>query len=234
MVSLEIGIATDILADMMLPIDTPKRERLSREASQQQTRDRLLDAAQELFVRHGFNGTSLRDIAAHAGYSQGAFYSNFRDKADVLLELLRREKEMETARASAMLADMRGSAEVILAGLETWAKTLDATPTWCVLSVELQLQAARDPSFRIHYQTLWETQLTGVAGIVDLLFEKIDRRPPALARELAAHYMALIHGVALQRISAPTSATLTTSAPTMLFLRALIALSDASPGGGER
>jgi len=234
MISLDIEIATDILACMMPSTDTPKRERLSREASQQQTRDRLLDAAQVLFVQHGFNGTSLRDIAAHAGYSQGAFYSNFRDKADVLLELLRLEKERETARASAMLAGLQGSAEVILAGLETWSKTLDETPTWCVLSVELQLQAARDPAFGVHYRTLWETQLAGVSGIVEILFKKLGRHPPAPARELAAHYMALIHGLALQRISATSPETFTTSAPTVLFLRGLIALSDAQSDSGDR
>jgi len=215
------------------PIESTKRERLSREASQSLTRDRLLDAAHVLFVREGYNGTSLRDIAAQAGYSQGAFYSNFQDKAEVLLALLQRQKALETARATAMLTDLEGSADAILAGLDAWSKTLDETPTWCVLSVELQLQAARDPAFAVHYHALWETQLAGVAGIVDLLFAKLGRTPPAPSRHLAAHYMALIHGVALQRISAPADAPSTTSAATMVFLHGLIALSDARRGRGD-
>jgi AcrR family transcriptional regulator len=228
MISLDIEIATDILAAMNSKTEPTKRIRLSREDSQRQTRDRLLDAAAVLFVRDGYSGTSLRDIAAHAGYSQGAFYSNFQDKAEVLLALMRRQKEAERARATAMLAALTGTAESILGGLEAWTKTLDDSPTWCVLSVELQLQAARDPAFGVHYHALWETQLDGVAGIVDLLFSKLERTPPAPARQLAAHYMALIHGVALQRISTPADASMTTSAATMLFLRGLIALCDAS------
>ena len=63
------------------------RKRLSREESQAQTRMRLIETARQLFVEHGYGGTSIRDIADGAGYSQGAFYSNFASKEDVLLEL---------------------------------------------------------------------------------------------------------------------------------------------------
>ena len=203
---------------------TVKPERLSREAAQHQTRERLLAAAQELFVRDGFNGTSLRDIAAHAGYSQGAFYSNFKDKGEVLLALMGRHKAEETARATRMMESLSGTADDILTALEAWVSTMDDTTTWCTLSVELQLQAARDPAFAVHYDALWRTQCDGVAEIVRILFDKLGRVPPAPLTDLAANFMALVHGIALQRISTPASAQ-TTSVPTMLFLRGLIAQS---------
>jgi len=228
MISLEIQIATDILTTMIERTITAKPARLSREAAQHQTRERLLEAAEQLFVRDGFNGTSLRDIAAHAGYSQGAFYSNFRDKGEVLLELMGRHKAEETARATSMIASLSGTADDILAALEAWASSLDETTTWCTLSVELQLQAARDPAFAVHYEALWHTQRNGVAEIVRILFEKLGRVPPASFADVAANFMALIHGIALQRISASATASpaQTTSAPIMLFLRGLLAQSE--------
>jgi AcrR family transcriptional regulator len=54
-----------------------KRQRLTREQSKDQTRLRLLDAAQAIFMKKGFVATSVEDIAEAAGYTRGAFYSNF-------------------------------------------------------------------------------------------------------------------------------------------------------------
>ena len=54
-----------------------KRKRLTREESKEQTRLRLLDAAQTIFMKKGYVATSVEDIAEAAGYTRGAFYSNF-------------------------------------------------------------------------------------------------------------------------------------------------------------
>ncbi|MBU5895019.1 helix-turn-helix transcriptional regulator, partial [Vibrio cholerae O1] len=67
-----------------------EKKRLTREESQQQTREQLLETARQLFVAGGYGGTSIRDIASQAGYSQGAFYSNFASKEALLLQLLQR------------------------------------------------------------------------------------------------------------------------------------------------
>ena len=82
---------------------TTARKRLSREESQAQTRERLIDTAQQLFVANGYGGASIRDIANKAGYSQGAFYSNFASKEDVLLELLRRHMTAEATHLSRVM-----------------------------------------------------------------------------------------------------------------------------------
>jgi AcrR family transcriptional regulator len=52
-------------------------ERLSRAEQQQRTRAALLDAAGEVFAERGFQGASVEAIAERAGFSRGAFYSNF-------------------------------------------------------------------------------------------------------------------------------------------------------------
>jgi AcrR family transcriptional regulator len=57
--------------------------RLSRGEKQQQTRAAILRAAETLFAKKGVEGTSLEEIARHAGLTQGAIYSNFASKADL-------------------------------------------------------------------------------------------------------------------------------------------------------
>jgi AcrR family transcriptional regulator len=62
-----------------------------REAKKENKRERLLNAAIELFSKKGFDQTSIGDITAHAGVAKGTFYSFFEKKGDVLLYLVDRE-----------------------------------------------------------------------------------------------------------------------------------------------
>ncbi|TDD94990.1 TetR/AcrR family transcriptional regulator [Actinomadura rubrisoli] len=56
----------------------------------EQTRTALLGAAERLWAERGIHGASLDDIAAAAGLTKGAVYSNFAGKTDLLLALLER------------------------------------------------------------------------------------------------------------------------------------------------
>lgn len=53
-----------------------------------ETRDALLKAAMELFAEKGYRGTSVRTVAAKAGVTTGAFYSNFRSKRDIYIAII--------------------------------------------------------------------------------------------------------------------------------------------------
>src|ERR1700681_2063779 len=78
------------------------RKRMTREDSRDQTTQRLLDAAQKLIAKKGLSAASVEDIAAAAGYTRGAFYSNFSSKGDLFIELLRRDHQKSTAQLSAL------------------------------------------------------------------------------------------------------------------------------------
>lgn len=66
------------------------RERRSRAEAQRETQERLLDAAAVEFAAHGLDGASIDAITARAGFTRGAFYSNFDDKAELLVALAER------------------------------------------------------------------------------------------------------------------------------------------------
>src|ERR1700692_1879782 len=52
-----------------------------------ETQGRLLDAAEEVFVRDGYESAQLDEIAATAGRSKGAVYTHFKSKEDLFLVL---------------------------------------------------------------------------------------------------------------------------------------------------
>ena len=56
----------------------------------EQTRERLLDAAEQVFQRKGVSRTSLEDIAREAGLTRGALYWHFKDKSDVFAAIVDR------------------------------------------------------------------------------------------------------------------------------------------------
>ena len=62
--------------------------RVSRTESAARTRERLLDAAAEVFAEKGFAGASIDEIAERAGHTKGAVYSNFANKDDLFLALI--------------------------------------------------------------------------------------------------------------------------------------------------
>ncbi len=53
------------------------------------TRRRLLDLAAELFVEHGYDAVSMRDIASAARLTTGAVYGHFLSKGQLLVEVIR-------------------------------------------------------------------------------------------------------------------------------------------------
>ena len=63
---------------------TPTRRALAK----QQTRAKVLAAARRLFSEQGYEGATIRDIAAAAGMSTGAVFANFTDKSDLFREIM--------------------------------------------------------------------------------------------------------------------------------------------------
>ncbi|MFM0500776.1 TetR/AcrR family transcriptional regulator [Paraburkholderia caffeinilytica] len=197
-----------------------KPPRPSREESRLQTRAHLLDAAKRLFVERGFGATSLRDIAAEAGYTQGAFYSNFASKEDLFVELMRERSKTQVTDIARTLSDPSASADDILSALEVWVLTLDAEPEWSVLGVEFKLQGRRNPDFASASQALLDAHRDGLAYCIGQIFARLERVPPESPTVLAASFMGLSQGLALQR-------SMLSEVPIghmiMVFLRSLLA-----------
>jgi AcrR family transcriptional regulator len=67
---------------------TPMKAPTRRALAKQQTRAKVLAAARRLFSEQGYEGATIRDIAAAAGMSTGAVFANFSDKSDLFREIM--------------------------------------------------------------------------------------------------------------------------------------------------
>jgi AcrR family transcriptional regulator len=68
-------------------VATPSTGPASPGSAASVTRTRILDAALELFSEHGFEGTTLQQIADRLGFTKAALYYHFRSKEDLLQAL---------------------------------------------------------------------------------------------------------------------------------------------------
>ena len=92
-------------------------EPLTPERRRQQTRDHLLRAAAQVFAERGYHGASLDEVAAAAGFTKGAVYSNFKNKEDLFLALLESHYDCELAAVRATLEGADDPPEAHLLGI---------------------------------------------------------------------------------------------------------------------
>lgn len=121
---------------------------LTRERRRQLTRDALIEAAADVFAERGFEGASLDEIAAAAGFTRGAIYANFSGKEDLYYAV----NEKFNAKALAVFADLvdREGADPWDMGAvaDTWWPLLNADRKVRVLGAEFNAYAARHPELR--------------------------------------------------------------------------------------
>lgn len=173
--------------------------RLTRKQTQEQTRARLLDAAGEVIFDGGISAISIRGICEAAGYSQGAFYSNFADRDGLLLALMHRHIGEQAASLDTLSAGMEGDTpEQDLQRIARWLAEQGETEAWSRLNAEFKLHALRSPGFAAGYRTAAEPFHRSFARLMDDLVRRHGLRPILPARELSLGLYALWTGLALQ------------------------------------
>lgn len=84
------------------------------------TRDKLFEAAARVFEQDGIGGASIEAIAAEAGFTRGAFYSNFGSKDELIFAMLEDHVEQSIRRNMEILAQHKNLDDFIAA-----LKTMD-------------------------------------------------------------------------------------------------------------
>src|SRR5829696_9814396 len=71
------------------------------------TQERLMAAAVLVFAERGIIGASVEEICEAAGFTRGAFYSNFADKDELVLALIQASVQTQYAAAEQAIATMK-------------------------------------------------------------------------------------------------------------------------------
>jgi AcrR family transcriptional regulator len=184
--------------------------RLTRAESQARTRQALLDAAGEVFAERGLQRTSVEAIAERAGYTRGAFYSNFASKEELFADLL--QSTVYRAYREMGEAQLEGE-EPIPTSRET-AETLakiQAHPDgrWMFrLWLELLLEAGRDEKMRALAVEFWRTNRELIAKVIEKRFQQQGHESPLPPTTMASALIAMDIGLAIQHFVDPDAVPL--------------------------
>ncbi|MEU0005488.1 TetR/AcrR family transcriptional regulator [Streptomyces sp. NPDC006314] len=121
--------------------ETPKRVTRRRV----RTRARLLDAAFEVFAAKGFGRVSIEEICEAAGFSRGAFYSNFATLDELFFALYRERADLIASQVADALAQ-EGPDLDVPASVDRVTEVLLLDVDWLLVKTDFLVHAARDPA----------------------------------------------------------------------------------------
>lgn len=148
-----------------------------------QTRLRLMSAAVEAFAERGVMAASVEDICERAGFTRGAFYSNFTDKDELVLALIDKQTSDVVDRTQRViresLADKttaESDSEVLIeraADAFGRAQRLDRDSV--VVQEELKLYAVRNPDMYEKYSGFERQTLRSIRELLTDALAQIGR-----------------------------------------------------------
>ena len=140
-----------------------------------ETQARLLDAAEEIFVRDGFEGAQLDEIAATAGRSKGAVYTHFKSKEDLFLALFEHRTRSYVERLSESLHKCTNRSQSLEAFRQFYVG-LVRDRIWPILTLEFKLYALRHPESKERLRIAFEmSKTTNDDEMYEKTFGKLTR-----------------------------------------------------------
>ncbi|HEY2766658.1 MAG TPA: TetR/AcrR family transcriptional regulator [Solirubrobacteraceae bacterium] len=177
--------------------------RLTREQSKAQTRERLLAAARTVFAARGYHGASVEEIAAEAGYSTGALYSNFDGKEALFLALLDREIDKHGREIEEAVRERESVAERARGGAERWMAMIEREPELQLLFLEFGAYAGRDPKVRRKVAASFARAREVLTRLIADGARDFELELTLPAEQLAIAIDALADGIARQKMADP-------------------------------
>jgi AcrR family transcriptional regulator len=182
--------------------------RVRTRPTREETREKLFQAAAEVFEEQGIGAASIEAIAAAAGLTRGAFYSNFDDKDELIIAMLEDHVDRSIRHHRELLAQHR-TPEAFVAALRASERNRhDPLGRAPLLHIELILFAARSEQRRPELAKRLRMRRALVAEIL----AGIGIGDPARG---SAMLLALEDGFRLHRLIDPAST------PADSFVRAL-------------
>ncbi|MGX1128395.1 AcrR family transcriptional regulator [Streptomyces glaucescens] len=109
------------------------------------TRANLLDAAFTVFAAKGFGRVSIEEVCEAAGYSRGAFYSNFDSLDELFFALYRQRADLIAEQVSGALAQDGPDLDVP-AAVDRVTEVLLLDLDWLLVKTDFLVHAAREPA----------------------------------------------------------------------------------------
>jgi AcrR family transcriptional regulator len=181
---------------------TVKHEPKTQAERAAESRARLIEAAEKIFARDGFQAAKLEEIASEAGYTRGAFYANFESKEELFIALIGHETERRMAIArhfASNLTSVPSSRTARYQALRAGYLRSMIHRTWNVLFIEFKLFVLRHPELKSKVTEMQTKAFATMAETLEQVFASSNSKPPVspLAAGMALGALANTLGIDL-------------------------------------
>jgi AcrR family transcriptional regulator len=157
------------------------------EMKTQETRDLLLRAAEQIFVRDGYERAELGEIARLAGRTKGAIYAQFESKEDIFLVLVQ-DHALRRRAIMRQFLERSTTVEGNLAAFRRYFLDFAADDTWGFLLLEFRLYSVRNPRSKERLQKVYESIIpVNEEETYSALLGPPSKGKDAISRTLAVH-----------------------------------------------
>jgi len=182
-----------------------RRTRAAR-AEGREARDDLLSAALRVFARRGYRAAGVDEIAAEAGYSKGALYWHFSDKAELLNTLLEERVHAPMRNKIALLASAPPEQDMSVEASRTFGSQVEQQREALLLEREYWSLAIRDPELRSLYAERQADLRRELAAAMEARARHLGTPEIGMPAEDAARIvMSIISGLTVDELIEPGS-----------------------------
>ena len=179
------------------------------------TREKLFEAAARVCEEQGIGGASIGDIAVAAGFTRGAFYSNFKSKDELIIAMMEEHVEQSIRRMHELLAEHKTLPDFINALRNMDRSKQDPLGRSPLLHMEMILFVARAEKRRPELAKRLRARRKLIADIVETTSRNSGRDAKLNPAWTGAELLALEDGFRLHRLIDPETT------PADSFLRAI-------------
>ncbi|PWV72821.1 TetR family transcriptional regulator [Nocardia neocaledoniensis] len=175
---------------------------MTRKESHALTRERLIETAKRLFLSDGYNVTSLDKVAAEAGFSKGAVYSNFATKHELglaVIDVVHVERAQSLSEAVMGHDDMDARIEAFA----RWADENIGDVGWTALEVEFATSTRHLPEVRTELAARRRSMTALLGSLVQVQADEMGFELPIPAEDAALQLLSLGIGLGVQRAIDP-------------------------------
>jgi AcrR family transcriptional regulator len=176
---------------------------LTRKQRQEQTREELVAAAAKVFARRGYHKATVEEIAAEAGFSTGAVYSNFDGKEELFLAIADRHVHDRVGEIRAVADAAEGKGDAGVEAADQFRSFLERDPDWPLLFYEFWSLSVRNPELQGELAKRRDAVRDALADTLERVARELgfELRFPATA--LATAIAASLNGLAFERAADP-------------------------------
>jgi AcrR family transcriptional regulator len=160
------------------------------------TRDKILDAAEALYMRKSFSETSLNDIVAESGLSKGALYNHFDSKEKLIVAVYDRFIERTLEQLKTMLGtEFTASQKLELIGEAAFVATADRPRAFQAMNIEFMVAASRMEALAPRMEARYNETVGILKNTIQEGIDSAEFRDDVNAGEVAAILFAAADGM---------------------------------------